>query len=76
MKQKLPLELAPGSLLRKAGVALLTFLFPSAYGPLAKYRPQDHYMRGPGPKWRAKHLAQPVTPAQQATAARHPETVS
>ena len=55
MKQKLPLELAPGSLLRKAGVALLTFLFPSAYGPLAKYRPQDHYMRGPGPKWREKH---------------------
>ena len=76
MKQKLPLELAPGSLLRSAGVALLTFLFPSAYGPLAKYRPQDHYMRGPGPKWRAKHLAQPVTPAQQATAARHEETVS
>jgi hypothetical protein len=33
-------------------------------------------MRGPGPKWRAKHLAQPVTPAQQATAARHEETVS
>jgi hypothetical protein len=73
MKQKLPLELAPGSLLRKAGVALLTFLFPSAYGPLAKYRPQDHYMRGPGPKWRAKHLAQPITPARQATAAHHAE---
>ena len=76
MKQKLPLELAPGSLLRKAGVALLTFLFPSAYGPLAKYRPQDHYMRGPGPKWRAKHLAQHDTPAQRATAAHHAKTVS
>jgi hypothetical protein len=76
MKQKLPLEPAPGSLLRKAGVALLTFLFPSAYGPLAKYRPQDHYMRGPGPKWRAKHLAPSMTPAQQATAAHHAETVS
>jgi len=21
------------------------------------YRPELHYMRGPGPKWRAKHLA-------------------
>ena len=20
------------------------------------YRPELHYMRGPGPKWRAKHL--------------------
>jgi hypothetical protein len=25
------------------------------------YRPEQHYMRGPGPKWRAKHA--PVTPA-------------
>ena len=24
------------------------------------YRPELHYMRGPGPKWRAKH-ARPVT---------------
>jgi hypothetical protein len=22
--------------------------------PPAKYRPEAHYMRGPGPKWRAK----------------------
>ena len=21
------------------------------------YRPEQHYMRGPGPKWRAKHAA-------------------
>ena len=25
------------------------------------YRPELHYMRGPGPKWRAKHAA--ATPA-------------
>jgi hypothetical protein len=25
------------------------------------YRPELHYMRGPGPKWRAKHA--PSTPA-------------
>ena len=21
-----------------------------------RYHPEDHYMRGPGPKWREKHL--------------------
>lgn len=25
------------------------------------YRPERHYMRGPGPKWRAKHARTPVT---------------
>jgi hypothetical protein len=23
---------------------------------LDPYRPEEHYMRGPGPKWREKHL--------------------
>jgi hypothetical protein len=23
--------------------------------PADRYRPEAHYMRGPGPKWRAKH---------------------
>ena len=22
-----------------------------------EYRPEQHYMRGPGPKWRAKHAS-------------------
>ena len=26
-------------------------------GVFDPYRPELHYMRGPGPKWRAKHLA-------------------
>jgi hypothetical protein len=26
------------------------------------YRPERHYMRGPGPKWRAKHHGVTVTP--------------
>jgi hypothetical protein len=26
------------------------------------YRPERHYMRGPGPKWRAKHAPTKVTP--------------
>ena len=25
------------------------------YHPLAPYRPEKHYMRGPGPKWREKY---------------------
>lgn len=24
-------------------------------GSAGRYRPEAHYMRGPGPKWRAKH---------------------
>ena len=44
------------SLLRRAAAALLTFLGPSWDGPRGKYRPEDHYMRGPGPKWREKHF--------------------
>lgn len=28
----------------------------SAFGPFtSSYRPELHYMRGPGPKWRQKH---------------------
>jgi hypothetical protein len=42
------------SLLRSAVSAVLTFLGPSWDGPARKYRPEQHYMRGPGPKWREK----------------------
>jgi hypothetical protein len=24
------------------------------------YRPEQHYMRGPGPKWHAKHAVKPA----------------
>jgi hypothetical protein len=48
--------------------SLMTFLFPGWYGPSAKYRPEDHYMRGPGPKWRAKYLAEPVASVRPAIA--------
>ena len=41
--------------LRSAVSSLVTFLSPSWDGPVRKYRPEDHYMRGPGPKWREKH---------------------
>ena len=29
----------------------------------ATYRPEKHYMRGPGPKWHAKHTRQHGAPA-------------
>jgi hypothetical protein len=45
------------SALRRAANAVLTFFGPSWDGPRRKYRPQDHYMRGPGPKWREKHFS-------------------
>jgi hypothetical protein len=34
--------------LRRSWRALVTYL-------LDPYRPERHYMRGPGPKWREKH---------------------
>jgi hypothetical protein len=42
------------SLLRSAISSLLTLL--SWDGPVGRYRPEDRYMRGPGPKWREKHF--------------------
>jgi hypothetical protein len=44
------------SFLRNGISSLVTFLGPSWDGPVRKYRPEDHYMRGPGPKWREKHF--------------------
>jgi len=41
--------------LRRAVGAVVTFLGPSWNDAVVKYRPEDHYMRGPGPKWREKH---------------------
>ena len=28
---------------------------PPMIGPIKRYHPERHYMRGPGPKWREKH---------------------
>jgi hypothetical protein len=44
------------SLLHKVVSSMVTFFGPSWDGSRRIYRPQDHYMRGPGPKWREKHL--------------------
>ena len=44
------------SLLRDVGRSVVTFFGPSWDGPAKRYRPEAHYMRGPGPKWREKHF--------------------
>jgi hypothetical protein len=44
-----------GALLRRAAGGLLTFLAWIGEEPIGGYRPEAHYMRGPGPAWRAKH---------------------
>jgi hypothetical protein len=49
------------SLLRRAVGSVATFLGPSWDGPARRYRPEDHYMRGPGPKWREKHSSRLCT---------------
>ena len=44
LRETLPLRVAVRSLWRSLKQALFD-----------TYRPELHYMRGPGPKWRAKH---------------------
>jgi hypothetical protein len=44
------------SFLRSGISSLVTFLGPSWDGPVKKYHPENHHMRGPGPKWREKHF--------------------
>ena len=41
---------------RSAAQALFKFLAWIGEEPIRIYRPEAHYMRGPGPAWRAKHL--------------------
>jgi hypothetical protein len=48
-------SLVASHLCRAVG-SLVTFLSLCWDGPVRKYHPEDHYMRGPGPKWREKQL--------------------
>lgn len=43
-----------GGMIVAVSVSLLNDLFGA-------YRPERHYMRGPGPKWRQKHAARTIT---------------
>jgi hypothetical protein len=40
--------------------ALLSFWHEMTRDMGTPYRPERHYMRGPGPKWRAKHGLPPL----------------
>jgi hypothetical protein len=55
MRQLSFTSLGLGSLLRSAVGAVGELLRSSWEGPIRKYHPEEHYMRGPGPKWREKH---------------------
>ncbi len=37
------------------GQFLLAFWYEISRDAVRPYRPERHYMRGPGPAWRAKH---------------------
>jgi len=41
--------------LAKASVAAANAWRSATANQAGRYRPEAHYMRGPGPKWRAKH---------------------
>jgi hypothetical protein len=41
--------------LPRLGPALIAVVRKLLRNALDPYRPELHYMRGPGPKWRAKH---------------------
>lgn len=49
MKSKNKEKVRSASTLTQLWKSLVTELFDT-------YRPERHYMRGPGPKWREKHL--------------------
>lgn len=52
----------PFSLLRSVLVSRIRQV-AEALGPVwevRKYRPERHYMRGSGPKWREKHSSHPA----------------
>jgi hypothetical protein len=42
--------------LRRVIGAVVTLFDLSGDGSVKRYHPEDHYMRGPGPKWRKKRL--------------------
>jgi len=48
---------APQPVLTDAILLQLRGLLRDIFDP---YRPELHYMRGPGPAWRAKHPSQPA----------------
>jgi hypothetical protein len=46
---------AVSPLLTRSGATLLKFATVIWVGSRERYHPENHYMRGPGPKWREKY---------------------
>jgi hypothetical protein len=47
--------------LSRAVRSLMKLLDLSGDRSVKRYHPEDHYMRGPGPKWREKHSPGPAS---------------
>jgi hypothetical protein len=45
-------------------IAGVLAIFLNPFRDVRKYRPERHYMRGPGPKWREKNFSQPASSAR------------
>jgi len=61
----LPQTFSPRSLRESGFAAAVRLLFAALWRALAahlggRYRPERHYMRGPGPKWRERNSGQPA----------------
>ena len=52
----LNLAFAFASAYAKASTAVTNACWTLMGGQTGNYRPEAHYMRGPGPKWRAKNM--------------------
>ena len=46
---------SPHSMRARLRMVALNLLTAFWGGSVGQYRPEAHYMRGPGPKWREKH---------------------
>ena len=52
---RLPSSKSAVALLSRGLIRALNWLGKLGNEPVRTYRPEAHYMRGPGPAWRARH---------------------
>ena len=60
----------PGPVFRSFGKTIVAVFTSLLEDVLGAYRPERHYMRGPGPKWREKHAVGPAAPRPALNASR------
>jgi hypothetical protein len=59
-----------GPVIRSFGKTIAAVFTSLIEDVLGAYRPERHYMRGPGPKWREKHALAPAAPGPALDARR------